>query len=254
MRFERLEPVSAFQRSESARDFAEGGLDTRRGSRSSAAVNDALAGGLRERLRRGGDWSNCCGRVASGDCGASLLDGGAQRAANGLVTLGAHEALAVTFLCGGVISHRSRKPRYVERADAEASGLHLARVGRFGIVTLLVNRELGRYRPLVVGALAARADIPTTFGLPSRRNHQNTFKKGPERARGAGTMSEGSGLVNARPGIPALPGRFRKNSRIPGEKWGFWAIRARAPACVRAPCSQSGRTVALTLKLEPANG
>ena len=34
-------------------------------------------------------------------------------------------------------------------------------------------------------------------------------------------MSEGSGLVNARPGIPAVPGRFLQRTRICWEKLGI---------------------------------
>jgi hypothetical protein len=95
----------------SACDLAEGGLNAGGSARSGARVHDAFARGLRERDGRGGDWSFGSSDVASGDSGACLLDGGAQRAADGLVALGANQALTITFLCGRVIGHASENLR-----------------------------------------------------------------------------------------------------------------------------------------------
>ena len=151
-------------------------------------MHDALAHGLGESDRRGGHWGLGGLGIAGGDRSASLLDGGAERTAHGLIALGAHDALTVTFFCRRVIGHRLYSSILKRMRDLTrvASGLRLARVLRFGVVTLGVDRKFGRLATLVVGAVAARPDVPTTFSLPSRRNHQNTFKKGPVGLEGPG--------------------------------------------------------------------
>jgi hypothetical protein len=64
-------------------------------------------------------------------------------------------------------------------------------------------------------------------------------------------MSEALGLVNARSAIILGKSRFSGNAQIPAQK-----TRPRPKAAVAAGklWRQSGRTVALTLKLAAANG